>query len=108
MQLKLLTILISVIISPIRYTHIEGECPFIKFEDLLDRLEDLVADVVDRVMSGPYAQLVKDLNPVSNPSRYVLGTRNSCMLSSIADYLKMSWIVLISSFLFSTSTLQVT
>ena len=47
-----------------RYTHIEGECPFIDFDGLLDRLEDLVADTVDRVMSGPFAQLVKDLNPV--------------------------------------------
>lgn len=24
------------------YTHIEGECPFINFDGLLDRLEDLV------------------------------------------------------------------
>ena len=49
-----------------RYTHIEAECPFITFDDLLDRLEDLVSDVVDRVMSGPHADMVKELNPVSS------------------------------------------
>ena len=25
-----------------RYTHIEAECPFISFNDLLDKVEDLV------------------------------------------------------------------
>ena len=48
-----------------RYTHIEGECPFITFNDLLDRLEDLVADVVDKVVKGPHGKLIKELNPVS-------------------------------------------
>ncbi|PSN45261.1 Asparagine--tRNA ligase, partial [Blattella germanica] len=49
------------------YTHIEGECPFITFDDLLDRLEDLVCDVVDRVLKGPYGEIVKDLNPDFKP-----------------------------------------
>ncbi|XP_071521166.1 asparagine--tRNA ligase, cytoplasmic isoform X2 [Panulirus ornatus] len=46
------------------FTHIEAECPFITFDDLLDRLEDLVCDVVDRVMKHPVgSQIMKDLNP---------------------------------------------
>lgn len=49
---------------PFRYTHIEAECPFITFDDLLDKLEDLVCDVVDRVLSSPYKDLVYQLNPV--------------------------------------------
>lgn len=31
------------------FHHIEGERPFISFEDLLDTIEDLVCDVIDRV-----------------------------------------------------------
>lgn len=49
-----------------RYTHIEAECPFISFEDLLDRLENLVCDVVDRVLKSPAASLLYDLNPVGS------------------------------------------
>lgn len=45
------------------YSHVEAECPFITFEDLLDRLEDLVVDVVDRVLASPDAHLVHELNP---------------------------------------------
>lgn len=48
-----------------RYTHIEAERPFITFDDLLNSLEDLVCDVVDRVLKGPYGEIVKELNPVS-------------------------------------------
>ncbi|XP_074649765.1 asparagine--tRNA ligase, cytoplasmic-like isoform X2 [Tubulanus polymorphus] len=45
------------------YTHVEAECPFITFEDLLDRLEDLVCDVVDRVLKSPFAHMLYELNP---------------------------------------------
>ncbi|KAH8255381.1 hypothetical protein KR038_001804, partial [Drosophila bunnanda] len=45
------------------YSHVEAECPFITFDDLLDRLEDLVCDVVDRVLKSPWGFLVKELNP---------------------------------------------
>ncbi|GAV07557.1 hypothetical protein RvY_17380 [Ramazzottius varieornatus] len=45
------------------YTHIEGECPFVTFEELLDRIEDLIVDVAQRVMDSPFAHLVTDLNP---------------------------------------------
>ncbi|XP_049765127.1 asparagine--tRNA ligase, cytoplasmic [Schistocerca cancellata] len=49
------------------YTHIEAECPFITFEDLLERLEDLVCDVVQRVLDSPAGQIVSDLNPDFKP-----------------------------------------
>lgn len=51
------------------YTHIEGECPFITFDDLLDRLEDLICDVVDRVLKSPQGYLVKELNPTFEPPK---------------------------------------
>lgn len=45
------------------YTHIEAECPFINFEQLLDRIEDLVCGVVDKVLASPLGHLVHELNP---------------------------------------------
>jgi len=45
------------------YTQIEGECPFITFEQLLERIEDLVCDTTDRVLKSPFKQLLLDLNP---------------------------------------------
>ena len=72
---------LSPLVSLCRYTHIEGECPFINFDGLLDRLEDLVADTVDRVMSGPYGNLVMELNPVSMPA-YDTPTPKICCAKS--------------------------
>nr|QBH73679.1 aspartyl-tRNA synthetase [Nicoletia phytophila] len=51
------------------YTHVEGECPFIDFDELLDRLEDLVCDVVQRVLDSPYGYLVHELNPNFKPPK---------------------------------------
>ncbi|XP_046859954.1 asparagine--tRNA ligase, cytoplasmic-like isoform X2 [Xenia sp. Carnegie-2017] len=45
------------------YTHVEAECPFISFEELLDRIEDLVCDVVDRVLKSPYKNILYELHP---------------------------------------------
>ncbi|XP_010217062.1 PREDICTED: phospholipid-transporting ATPase IC [Tinamus guttatus] len=51
------------------YTHIEAECPFISYEDLLDRVEKLVCDVVDRILRSPAADLLHDLNPGFEPPK---------------------------------------
>lgn len=45
------------------YTHIEAECAFITYEQLLDRLEFLVCDVIDRVLRGPHGELFRQVNP---------------------------------------------
>ncbi|XP_058824852.1 asparagine--tRNA ligase, cytoplasmic-like [Topomyia yanbarensis] len=49
------------------YSYIEGECPVITFKELLDRLEDLIVDVVDRVLKSPWGHL----NPNFMPPNYV-------------------------------------
>lgn len=51
------------------YTHIEGELPFIEFENLLQHIEDLVCGVVDRVLASPYGKIVKELNPNFAPPK---------------------------------------
>jgi asparaginyl-tRNA synthetase len=49
------------------YTHVEAECPFITQEELLDRMEFLVCDVMDKVTTGPFAELFFELNPDYKP-----------------------------------------
>jgi len=51
------------------YSHIEAECPFITFDDLLNRLEDLICDVVDRVLKSPLGHFVKEFNPTFVPPK---------------------------------------
>ncbi|CDW51875.1 Asparaginyl-tRNA synthetase, cytoplasmic [Trichuris trichiura] len=45
------------------YTHVEAECPFITFDELLCRLEDIVCDVAKRVIESCEGHLVMELNP---------------------------------------------
>lgn len=45
------------------YTHVEAECAFISFDDLLNRIEDLIVDVVDRVLKHREAHLLFEVNP---------------------------------------------
>lgn len=41
----------------------EAEYAFITFEELLDRLEDMICDVTDRVLKSKLGYLIKELNP---------------------------------------------
>lgn len=46
------------------YTHVEAERPFITFEQLLDTIEDLISDLIERILADPVAgQIIKELNP---------------------------------------------
>lgn len=46
------------------YTHVEAERPFITFEQLLDTIEDLISDLIERVAADPIAgQILKEFNP---------------------------------------------
>eukprot|EP01133_Synstelium_polycarpum_P007888 gene7888-9259_t len=44
------------------FTHLEAECPFITFDDLLNRIEHLVCDVTERMMKID-KDLVLSVNP---------------------------------------------
>lgn len=67
------------------YSHVEAECPFITFDDMLDRLEDLVCDVVDRVLKSPFGYMVYELNPGFQPPKRPFKRMN---YSEAIDYLK--------------------
>ncbi|KAK2707686.1 asparagine--tRNA ligase, cytoplasmic-like [Artemia franciscana] len=47
------------------FTHIEAEFPFITFKNLLEKIEDLVVSVCDRITNpnNPLGQLVFEINP---------------------------------------------
>lgn len=45
------------------FTHIEAECPFITYEQLLERIEFLVCDVLEKALSSPHGALIREMNP---------------------------------------------
>ncbi|KAF9809684.1 hypothetical protein IEO21_07318 [Rhodonia placenta] len=53
------------------YTHLEAELAFISFDDLMDHIEGVICDTVDRLLENPSsAALIKQLNPnFSAPAR---------------------------------------
>lgn len=53
------------------YSHVEIECPFITFEDLLTRIEQTFCDVIDRVLANPVSkEILYEFNPnFVKPSR---------------------------------------
>ncbi|KCV70285.1 asparaginyl-tRNA synthetase [Fonticula alba] len=50
------------------YTHVEAECSFISFEDLLNRVEKLVCDVSNHIWNHPVAgKILREVNPSFTP-----------------------------------------
>mmetsp|Transcript_8893 Transcript_8893/g.16022 ORF Transcript_8893/g.16022 Transcript_8893/m.16022 type:complete len:526 (-) Transcript_8893:831-2408(-) len=54
------------------FHHLEGECPFIDFNELLHRIEELVCDTIDRIIEkgGDFLKTLNpDLKPLKRPFR---------------------------------------
>lgn len=53
------------------YTHIEAECSFITFEELLEEAEDLICDTLTRILSSnikkELLEINKELKPLKRP-----------------------------------------
>lgn len=52
------------------YSHVEAECAFITFDELMDKIEDLVCDTVQRCMDDPETrELILQANPSFVPPK---------------------------------------
>lgn len=46
------------------YSHVEIECAFITFDELLERIEDTFCDVIDRLHANPVSrEILYEMNP---------------------------------------------
>jgi len=52
-----------------RYTHIEAEFGFIDYAEFLDRVEDLIVDVTERILASSHGDIVYELNPDFKPPK---------------------------------------
>ncbi|XP_003742548.1 asparagine--tRNA ligase, cytoplasmic [Galendromus occidentalis] len=51
------------------YTHVEAEFVNISFDDLLDRIEDMIVDVSQRAMDSPAGDIIREINPSFVPPK---------------------------------------
>ncbi|KAF0987634.1 hypothetical protein HZS_6469, partial [Henneguya salminicola] len=68
-----------------KYFEEIAEMPFISFEDLLESLEELVCDVLDRILASDVGEIVKKLNPSIKPFKRPI---KRMLYSEAIQYLK--------------------